>query len=229
MRTLTLLVILLARLSFCEILFTDDFSDGDDDGWTRSGGAGYHVIQGKYFIHSQSTRGQGRSINGDIYGAMSTGDYSILCSIEVECGTEAGVSARFCGADQWHYRLVFKPYTGTVLLERKKDTGPTVVMDDYLVSPGYHNSYWVRLQVEGSLVRARVWTGTVENEPSEWHLEAIDSSQQNPGSFYLFAGGYGKVSWSSIFDDVVVSTPLEQALVQTTWASLKQKADEIER
>jgi hypothetical protein len=230
MRILPLLVFLLSGISFSEVLFTDDFNDGDDAGWTCSGTAGFTVLQGEYFIHSQSTRGQGKSSNGDVSGVMSTSDYSVLCTIELECGTEAGVAARFEGADQWYYRAVIKPNSGYIQLERKKDSGLTVIMCQYPMSLGYNIKYWIRLQVEGNLIRARLWTGTLENEPAIWQLEDSDSAQQNPGSFSLFAGGYGKsfVSWSSIFDDVSVSTPIEQSLEQVTWASLKQSVNGIE-
>jgi len=222
-----LLTALLFSISFADVLFNDDFNDGNDDGWTHIGAASYEVIDCEYFIYSQGDRGQGKSTNGDVSGMMSTSDYSVLCSVVMESGSGCGLLLRYEGLDQWYYRMVLNPYSARILLERKKDSGPTMVLDQHDKSLYFGTRYWIRLQAEEDFIRGKIWSGSVADEPDVWHLEAEDSIQQNPGSFGLFAGGWGKssVSWSFIFDDVVVSTPLEQHLSQLTWASIKSAGD----
>ncbi|MCK5785548.1 MAG: hypothetical protein KAH54_03205 [Candidatus Sabulitectum sp.] len=220
-RILSLLIFVIFSISFAETLFTDDFNDGNDDGWTHTGSASYEVIDGEYFIYTQGEKGQGKSLNGDASGVMSTADYSILCSIVIECGLEGGILARYQGVDQWYYRVVVKPNSSRIFLERKNDSGPTMKLDEHNFTFAYGTRYWIRFQLEADTVCCRIWPGIVEDEPSAWHLEAVDSIQQEPGSFGLIAGGYGKVSWSSVFDDIVVSTPVPEGFLQTTWASVK--------
>ncbi len=223
MQMLPLIPALFFSICFADVLFSDDFNDGDDNGWTHIGAASFEVIDYEYFIYTDGDRGRGKSLNGDDSGMMSTSDYSVLCSILIECGTEGGILVRYSGLDQWYYRMVLKPNTSRILLERKNDSGASLVKDQYNFALSYDVPYWIRLQVDEDFIQGRIWTGSVDDEPDEWHLEAVDSVQPDAGSFGLFAGGFGKskVSWSSIFDDVVVSTPLLQELSQVTWASIK--------
>ena len=220
-RILPLLALLFFSISFAETLFTEDFSDGNDEGWTHIGSASFEVMNGEYFIYTLGEKGQGKSLNGDASGVMSTADYSILCSIVIECGMEGGILARYQGVDQWYYRMVIKPFSSRILLQRKNDSGATVTLDEYSFTFSYGVLYWIRLQLDGDSVQGRIWSGSLEDEPFAWHLETVDSIQQEPGSFGLIAGGYGKVSWSSFFDDIVVSTPVPERFLQTTWASIK--------
>jgi hypothetical protein len=209
------------HVCFGDVLFSDDFNDGNDDGWVHDGGASCEVIHGEYYIHAHGIRGNGKALNGDQTGVMSTADYSVLSSLVIECGLESGLIARYSGGDHWYYRMVVRPASSRVLLERRKDTGLTVTMDseDFTIATG--SEYWIRLEVEGDSIRGRIWTGSRDREPGEWLLAAADAEQGGAGSFGLFAGGYGKVPWSAIFDDIVVSTPLEQRLLQATWACVK--------
>jgi hypothetical protein len=214
-------VIIVVQMCFGEVLFSDDFNDGNDDGWAHLGSASFQVINGRYFIHAQGSRGQGKSLNGDQSGVMSTADYSVLSSLVMECGMESGLIARYTGGDQWYYRMVVKPYSSRILLERKKDTGPSVLMDQCSFTLTAGSQYWIRLEVEGDSIRGRIWEGPIDQEPEEWMLTAVDNMQGEGGSLGLFAGGYGRIPWSSIFDDVTVSVPAEQQLSSVTWASIK--------
>jgi len=224
LRILAILIPIAFSICNADVLFADNFSDGDDNGWTHVGAASYRVISSEYFVYSQGSRGHGTTLNGDNSGVMSTADYSILCSILVECGAEAGVLARYTDQDQWHYRIVLKPSISRILLERKKDSGPTITLDQYDFDSSFGSRYWIRLQVCGDTVQGRIWEGSLNDEPDIWHLNAVDAVQSQAGSFGLFAGGFGKnmVSWSSIFDDVIVSTALTQNLSPVSWGFIKQ-------
>lgn len=220
---LPLLLVVPCSVCFADGLFLDNFNDGDDLGWTHLGAAGFQVIDDEYYIHALGDRGMGKSLNGDNSGVMSTSDYSVLSSILMECGTEAGIMARYQGEDDWYYRIVLKPQVSKILLQRKKDSGVLFGLDEYSYTLEFGVRYWIRLQVQGDSIQGRIWQGSVEDEPGLWHMEADDPFQPNPGSFGLFASGYGKdkVSWSSVFDDVLVTTPFSGNLSQLTWGSIK--------
>lgn len=220
MRRMAMLFIAVCS-AFGDILFTEDFAEGNDDGWTHLGAAEFQVLSQEYYIYSSGERGQGTSLNGDLNGAMSTPDYSVLCSIVMETGTSAGLVCRYVDSSQWYYRLVLKPFSGKMVLERIMDSGPTIVMEEYSVQLTLDTRYLVRMQVEEDFIRGKIWTGTPEDEPQSWNLSVQDAVQSEAGSFGLFAGGYGKVSWSMIFDDVTVSTPVSEDFHNCTWAGVK--------
>jgi len=219
-KAFTLLISILS-CAYGEVLFTDDFNDGDDDGWLRSGSASWQVISGEYHMYTEG-KGQGTSFNSDQPGVMSTADYSILATINIEAGTNAGIIARFNGPGNWYYRLIL--YTaggGNLKLDRKQDGGPTFLLDEYPLAVNFDTDYMVRLQVSGDMITGRAWTGTLEDEPDVWQVSDQDNLQGEPGSFALTSGGYGKVSWSCKFDDVVVSSPVPMVFTPATWASIK--------
>lgn len=220
MRYLSLLLVAFLNLHG-DVLFEDDFDDGNDDGWTRTGAAGFEVIGGEYFIFSQGGKGAGTSYNGDLSGQMSVPDYSVLCSVTMETPLTAGIVCRYSGPDQWHYRMVLKPNAGTMVLERRKDSGPTLVLSQAEFPLAYDTEYHIRMQVEGTSISCRIWEGTVADEPDQWLITEDDPFGQQAGSFGIFGAGYGKVSWSMIFDDIVVSTPAEQMLAPSTWTGIK--------
>lgn len=203
------------------VLFTDDFNDGNDDGWTREGAAEFQVISQEYVIYSQGDRGLGKSLNGDLNGVMSTPDYSVLGSVTMETGLHAGLLCRWIDSSQWYYRLVMRPASGSIALERLIDSGPTMVLDESPVQIFLNTEYLVRLEVEGDEVRGRIWTGSQEDEPQEWDVSVTDGLQGQAGSFGVFGAGFGKVSWSMIFDDITVSTPLPESLRGSSWAGIK--------
>lgn len=221
LRTLLSGLALIISVTFGEVLFTDDFSSGNDDGWTHLGAAEYEVVSQEYLIYSSGDRGQGTSLNGDQSGVMSVADYSVLSSITIEAGRSAGLVCRYNGPSDWYYRLVLKPLTGKLVLERRNDSGATLIMDELDSDILFDTAYLVRLQVEGDQIQGRLWTGFPEDEPAEWLVTADDGVQGEAGSFGVFGGGNGKVSWSIKFDDVVVSTPLPESLQSGTWAGIK--------
>ncbi len=50
MKTIIASILILVPVAYPGILFFDDFEDGDDDGWTHYGGAGFEVSSGVYYV-----------------------------------------------------------------------------------------------------------------------------------------------------------------------------------
>ncbi|MCK4807216.1 MAG: hypothetical protein KAT09_06200, partial [Candidatus Aegiribacteria sp.] len=84
--------------------------------------------------------------------------------------------------------------------------------------------YWMRFEIRDNLLGGKVWTGTPEDEPSEWIVQATDNSVSAPGSIVLFCQAPmegDRISMSAMFDDVEVSDDLTLELHAGTWASIK--------
>ena len=91
------------------------------------------------------------------------------------------------------------------------------------IPPGFH--CWMRLEVSGTSLGGKVWTGTPGDEPDEWLLEAEDDTQTAPGSVALFVTGpyaSGRVTWTCGFDDVSVTDEISLPMTHGTWAALKR-------
>ncbi|PIE51267.1 hypothetical protein CSA37_12725 [Candidatus Fermentibacteria bacterium] len=211
----------LSLVIFGNILFIDNFNDGNDDGWTRSGSAEFQVIKGEYFLYGSGNRGSGMSYTGDVSGQMSISDYRVFARVTFDSGLAAGVAARYCGDEEWYYRLVLKPFRNTILIERKFGSAQSLALDTQLFTLDYDTEYHAVLQVSGNEVSAKVWEGAPGDEPAEWLLQAVDDLQMQPGSAGVFAAGPGKVPWSVSFDDAGAGTTDTQVLEQVTWAGIK--------
>jgi len=93
-------VLLLASFVYAGVVFEDDFSDGNADGWSEwtsgyGASAQYNVVDEEYVL---SNSGSGwipaASHNGDQGGIMSTPDYSIIAQITPVSCYRAGILAR---------------------------------------------------------------------------------------------------------------------------------------
>jgi hypothetical protein len=218
------ILLLSVPVAFAGVLFSDDFNDGDDDGWSHYGGAGFDVSAGVYYIYSNGTGVRGISYSGDSGGQMSMADYSMAARVYFDAGNTAGIAARYSDSGEWFYVLVLSRITDEVILGRGKSNGGLIPLDavPMVISPDFH--CWMRLEVSGTSLGGKVWTGSLEDEPEEWLVLADDSTQPGPGSVALFITGpyaSGNVTWTCGFDDVEVSDELTLILDQGSWGAIK--------
>jgi hypothetical protein len=223
MRSVAILLIT-AQLVCGGVLFSDDFNDGDDLGWTHYGGAGFQVWSGIYYIHHNGTGIRGISWSGDAAGQMSVPDYSMTAMVDFEVGHTAGIAVRYSSAGEWFYVLLLDALNDEIVLGRAKASGAVIPLDavSTVIYPEY--DCWMRLEVTGSSLGGKVWTGSLEDEPSDWLLLASNGSQPDAGSVALMVSGpgaAGKVTWSCGFDDVTVTDEITLPLEHGTWASIK--------
>jgi hypothetical protein len=223
LRVLPVLV-LIAAAAYGGVIFSDDFEDGGDEGWAHYGGAGFQVSSGVYWIYSNGTGTRGISYSGDAGGYMSQTDYSMLAMIYFDAGYTAGIAVRYSDEGEWFYELVLDSVNDQVVLGRGKSGGALIPLDTVSlgIPPGYH--CWMRLEVSGTALGGKVWTGTPADEPSDWLLLADDDTQADPGSVALFVTGQfaaGNVTWTCGYDDVTVTDDITLPLSHGTWASIK--------
>lgn len=119
---------MVAALCSAEVLFSDDFEEGNADGWIPvSTGATYFVTGGwHHILHSQSENCTAGSQTGDQGGSMSVPDYSLLTEIYPRDGT-AGPVVRYDPATATGYWFVMNPeLDGVALVKISGSSGPVV-------------------------------------------------------------------------------------------------------
>jgi len=228
MRLLIAALLLTGLMVNADVLFEDDFNDGNADGWLQwtSGygvNAQYNVIEEQYVL---SNSGSGwlpaAAHNGDQGGMMSVADYSILAQITPVNCFRAGILARGYVPSFTGYLLVIIPSTNTFGISRLTSSGPQSIAS--ITMPLYHNqTYWVRFQVEGSYLSGKIWQGTADDEPADWQVSCSNSQYSAPGRMGTFCCNFGtddKALLEVGFDNISVSSILTN-LDSSTWGSIK--------
>ena len=227
MKTLTIVLLALSTVLFSQdILFEDDFNDGDALGWiiVRS--------EGNYFVNDslrydisydgpdQVPPTVARGDSASLF--MTVQDYSVLA----ECiphlpSLLVGVGVMYSLGDYgyicclWPEGDKFYIWRLDGILEEYVDLGSANCSIDW------DESYWVRFECEGDTLRANVWQDP-DPEPAEWMLIVSDTTYINNGCVVLYATNVDGIgpAWAE-FDNVVVTTISPGALEQSTWALIK--------
>lgn len=222
MRISLILFITVSGMALSDILLSDDFNDGNANGWFEYPGVTYDVIDGEYCCWGAASS-MGLSYTGDIAGFMSVPDYSFRAKVRMETGFLIGLSVRFSFTAEYIYALCIGDEIGGVALV-KSDGSTGEVLDLYPMPFTYDQPYWMRFEIQDNLLGGKIWIGTPEDEPSEWMVRARDSSVSTSGSIALFCQAPmegDRISMSAMFDDVEVSDNLTLELHAGTWASIK--------
>lgn len=228
MRIATISIILITALSFSTVLVSDDFSDGNADGWFElPSGASYSVESGRYcFTHTAPDTAWAGSLNSDLSGVMSVSDYSCRVNAILNEGEMIGIIGRGNVALAQGYGL-FMQFLGSdsyLILVKIEGIGQGQLLDMIQGSFSQGQEYWLRLEMSGDLIGAKYWTGNVGDEPGSWNLTATDNSYQDPGVFVLF--GYDSNSSGSAtavvsFDDIEITDETTLVIQNNSWASIK--------
>jgi len=219
MLRLYLLLLIISSSVFSGILFSDDFNDGNADGWSETGSASYQVITGQYCMYG-NYGDIGCSFSGDSCGMMTVADYSFRASVIPELCTFAGIFARFTVEGHSLLLIIYPDYDLCSLYEM----GPiSVTLLDHCNHSIQNNElYWLRLEVEGSEVKGKIWAGTPEDEPIYFQLSASNVNQLEAGSIGLYCEKTGyDAALSVYYDDAEVTDELSSGLDSRTWGIIK--------
>lgn len=225
MRLVLIVLPIAMAAASAELLFSDDFDDGNADGWLEFfTGAEYTVENGWYrMTHSDPDEASAVSTNGDQAGSMSVADYSMRVQLSAEAG-QVLIAVRYNVAQYTCYFFAVNPEDDYIAIARSDGLGTPVTLSANAYDLTYGEEYWARLEVCGNLLGAKIWQGTVSDEPGNWTLMANDDTYSGPGSIGL--GGHdddqgGSADLDVKYDNVEVFDDVSLDFDQSTWGSVK--------
>jgi hypothetical protein len=183
------LVVSVATSASAATLFSDDFNDGNANGWTTSGGTWSVVTDGTGVYRQSGTSGDARARAGQ----SSWTNYSVTARVKPTAvnGTNrfAAVLARTQSATSYYY-VALRSNNTVELKKLVNGTGTTLASAPITFS--LNTWYTLRLEVNGTTLRSTVNGGTA--------LQATDTQ--------YVAGGIGVATFNATanFDDVIVDT-----------------------
>jgi prepilin-type N-terminal cleavage/methylation domain-containing protein len=161
-------------------IFTDNFDDGNSDGWTEEGAANWNVASGEYKSASNSN---GLSTNGcaawqdydasieiNRNGSLGTGEYVglVLRYQNASQQYQARLYCTVCTNSNPQYELQLVDYnsgdtvlTSTSVTFNKKQPGDV--------------AYVLKASVDGDTLNAKFWEKS-DAEPVDWDITATDNS-----------------------------------------------------
>jgi len=186
---LTIVVAGVASAAFAAPLFADDFSDGNANGWTRSGGSWAVVTDGSSAYRQSGTSSNARAL----VGQSSWTNYAVQARVKPLAfnGSDRFVAVVARAQNSTNYYYLALRSTGRVELGKLVGgSSTTLASAQILVSTG--TWYTVRLEVSGSSLRGLVSGAEVTS--------AADAT--------FSAGRVGLATYnaSASFDDVAVDT-----------------------
>lgn len=171
-------------------LLSDNFDDGNSNGWTSTTGTWSVVQDGGSYVYYQSSTSEGRTSAG----SSSWTNYSVQADVKVDNfngSNRTYVAGRYIDGNNYYAASLYNSSGGTLEI-RKKVNGSTTNLatkTNFGLSTG--TWYTVKLEMNGSTINMYV-NGTLQ-------LTATDSS--------LTSGAAGLVAYKTVskFDNVIVS------------------------
>lgn len=171
-------------------LFSDNFEDGNADGWTTQNGTWSVVKDGGSYVYYQSSTDEGRASTG----SQSWTDYSVSTDVKVDNWNGSNrtyVAGRYKDGNNFYAASLYNSSGGTLEI-RKKVSGSTTTLatkTNFGLAAG--TWYTVKLEIIGTSIKMYI-NGTLQ-------LTATDSS--------LTSGGIGLVAYKTVakFDNVSVT------------------------
>ena len=182
-----------------DVVFSDDFNDGNANGWSTQYGSWSVVQDSGSYVYYQSSTNEGRTYTG----SSSWANYAVQARVKVDNfngSNRAYVCARYKDGNNYYAASLYNRNGGTLEIRRKVGgSSKTLTSKNYSLSTG--TWYTVKLVVNGNKIDMYV-NGSRE-------LTATDSS--------LSSGGIGLIAYKTVtkFDDVIVTGPSGSTPVPT--------------
>ena len=201
------------------VLLRDDFTGTSGPWntarWGATSGVALSADQGVMTSAATPARATAKTMPDTLDSeATFTYQFSATGNSTLRAALRASGADKASGADMPNaYRLEINPSTAQIQLT--KVIGGTVTN---LGSPvGYASgtaAQRVRFQVQGSTIRAKVWTAA-SNEPSTWTVSAADTANTFPGVMQLSNLLVSGSAQNAIVDDLQVLDPATQGAWQS--------------
>ena len=208
-----------------DILFEDDFDDGDADGWYEATDAVYEVNEDFRYEFSYYEEGEpwGIAYRGDGGEVMSRRDYSVVVeAIAHDSTTRINLDVRLNPYGWIGYSLGLNYSHGTYYVGRWDSftDWTTLGWKTYEGGLEMDTAYWMRFECHVDTLRGKVWEGGPSQEPDEWMIEAYDDTYYTYGCVGLEAYNTEGDYFNAEFDNIVVTDPWV-GLEPETWAGIK--------
>lgn len=226
MKVLVIVLLIISTVLFSQvILFEDDFSDGNPDGWMPLFGEGTYFVNDslRYDISYTGTNYVTPCVvRGDssvIY--MTVNDYSVL--LEGICHSPSDYIGIYVRGTLSHtgYGMWMRYEANEIDIFRHDGPGSWTSIGSVYFPLIYAEHYWFRFQCEGSLLSCKAWQGEPGDEPAEWLLKSSDQTWDDYGFTGFVTGRYVEGDCHAEFDNVVVTTIEPSTFEQSTWGRIK--------
>ena len=223
-------VLLLAfvSLSWGQLLFEDDFSDGNYDGWYTdiAPDVTYEVNgDGRFEFTYSGGDDWGIACRSDGGQVMSTRDYSVRVEVIAhDSTTHLPVHIRTNPlAGRWvSYSLYLNYWTDRYYIIRYDSFSEYEVITPTMVYPGgfeHDSPYWIRFECMLDTLRGKIWEGGTGDEPANWMITATDANYYTFGCLGLEGTNSQGDYFNVEFDNVEVTG--FAALQPATWGAIK--------
>lgn len=139
-----------------------------------------------------------RSVRWLDAGQEADRDVAVKVRATTSAGTLLAVNARITGDTTYYWADIID---GTTVRLGKTVASASTTLDDAAFTWSADTWYWIRLQVVGTAIRAKVWAAS-GSEPSTWTLEVTDSDITAAG--YVGVRGSYTTGTTWYFDDVTL-------------------------
>lgn len=226
MKTVVIILISIAATAFSTVLVSDDFNDGNADGWIEfPPEATFEVSAGRYcFSSTHSDSAIAVALIADLPDSMSLSDYSCRVNAINTEGALLVIGLRASLLLEAGYALFLNYSDSSIYILRGEGIGGGELLAIVPYSLTLGQEYWIRIEVKGDLIGAKVWTGTTGDEPVSWNLTASDDMLQASGFFTMFGfdrNWGGSATTAVSFDDVVITSETTLGLESNSWAAIK--------
>ena len=184
-------------------IFSDNFEDGDSDGWTEEGAANWNVASGQY---KTASNGFGLSYNG----CASWQDYEAQVDIKrngsLSAGEYVSLVLRYQDSNQYYMAKLScssncggNPNDDLYVLELVNyDTAESILVSSTTFSFDNNEYYTLKASVDGDELNAKFWQ-TSTTEPTSWDITATDTSYTQ-GEIAI-----STITSTTFFDNVVIT------------------------
>ncbi|MGK0178732.1 MAG: type II secretory pathway pseudopilin PulG [Nitrospinales bacterium] len=159
-------------------IFTDDFEDGNSDGWTEEGATNWNVAAGQ---SKTASNGEGVSSNG----CAAWQDYEAQVDIKrngsLGTGEHVGLVLRYQSSTQYYLARIFCTLcTGNqnahqYVLELVDFNSGATIFTSSSITFDNNEFYTLKASVDDDTLNAKFWK-TTDPEPGAWNITATDSS-----------------------------------------------------
>ena len=182
-------------------IFSDNFNNGNSDGWLEEGATNWNVAAGQY---KTASNGDGVSSNG----CAAWQDYEAQVDIKrngsLGTGEHVGVVLRYQSATQYYLARIFctlctgNPNTHQYVLELVDFNSGATVLTSSSITFDNNEFYILKASVDDDTLNAKFWKKT-DSEPASWDITAADTSYTE-GKI-----GMTTTTNTTTFDNVVVN------------------------